>query len=586
MTFNNNNQQLVLLTNFHERSAQSAWRSLKKLGIQVILSTTVKGVRLLDRKENIEIHPCPDAEFSEFVNWLLLKLNSHNALLILPINEAVVYACDTLRLEHPELSDRFIMPSPSSLKYTLSKFNATRAAIIAGIKTPETFFIKEASSDIINIPSNQLEYPLILKWDNVLNPDGNYEKGSLRVVANTAELEDSVAELAPSNCSIILQDMVPGHGVGAFFLRQNGKIILRFAHRRLHEVPWTGGVSAYCESSNDREVMEAGERLLDALNYEGLAMVEFRKEKGKSPLFLEINGRLWGSLGLAIKAGADFPKAMVEYHIRNETSVKQPSLSTKVRWHEPGFDMMYLRSLWTETSKFKNETAPKLKGLFQVIFNFINPSVGNDWMRLDEPLHTSKRYLRLVKHQLSHLKRTAISSFKKVKTSTIVEETALRTQSLGEELHHINNILFVCYGNICRSSYTGVKWESMRLENPQLPKSSSVGFHNNVGRTTPARFQSVARHLGVDLANHRSRRITNELVGNADLIIAMDQRNLEDMQREFPDAMKKTILLGAIDPAANPEIMDPYGQKIGVGGEIYRRLDEELNNLQKLITTR
>ena len=351
----NNSFLLVLLTNVHERSALGAWRSLEAAGIAVMPSTTIKGLRELDGKENIELHPCPITAFSDFTNWLKAKLSSDKKLLILPINEAIVYACDAIRIEHSELADRFIMPSHASLSYTLSKFNATQAAQKAGIETPETFFIKNPSSLILETPKKQLQYPLILKWDNVLNTTGKYEKGGLRVVENKAVLEDAIAELAPSNCGIILQQMVPGHGVGAFFLRQNGKIVLRFAHRRLHEVPWTGGVSSYCESSDDADVLAAGERLLDAINYEGLAMVEFRKQKGEPPVFLEINGRLWGSLGLALKAGADFPRAMVEYHHHQNTAVKQPSLKKKVRWHEPGFEMLYLRSLWSETSKFKNE---------------------------------------------------------------------------------------------------------------------------------------------------------------------------------------------------------------------------------------
>lgn len=578
----NNNTILVLLTNAHERSAQGAWRSLERAGIQVILSTTAKGLRSMDDKEKIELHPCPEAEFVDFKNWLLKKLDSDDTLLILPINEAIVFACDELRSEHVATAPRFIMPSSTSLKYALSKFNATKVAIKANIKTPETYFIKEASSDIINLPSKQLQYPLILKWDNALNTD-KYEKGSLRVVSNNIELEDSIAELAPLNCGIILQEMVAGHGVGAFFLRQNGKIILRFAHRRLHEVPWTGGVSAYCESSNDQEVLAEGERLLEAINYEGLAMVEFRKETGKPPSFLEINGRLWGSLGLALRAGADFPRAMVEYHCHQKTVVGQPNLRKKVRWHEPGFDMMYLRSLWTEQSKQTNEKAPKLKGFIKVMLNFVNPAVGNDWVRLDEPITTTKKYLRLVKHQLSHLKRTIFYSQKENEVPLIVAEAVKRTQDLKQNLPEINNILFVCYGNICRSSFTEVRWESKRVLEPKLPKSNSVGFHDHVDRQTPLRFQSVARHLGVDLSNHRSRRITKDLVDQADLILAMDKRNLEDIQREFPEAMSKTILLGAIENLKVPEIMDPYGQKIGVGGQIYRRLEEELNKLHDLI---
>lgn len=579
----NNSRLLVLLTNVHERSALGAWHALEAAGIAVMPSTTIKGLRELDGKENIELHPCPITAFSNFTNWLKAKLSSDKKLLILPINEAIVYACDTIRLEHSELADRFIMPSHASLSFTLSKFNATRAAQKAGIQTPETFFIKDPSSLTLEIPKKQLQYPLILKWDNVLNTTGKYEKGSLLVVENKAVLEDAIAELTPSNCGIILQQMVPGQGVGAFFLRHHGKIVLRFAHRRLHEVPWTGGVSSYCESSDDADVLAAGERLLEAINYEGLAMVEFRKEQGKPPVFLEINGRLWGSLGLALKAGAVFPRAMVEYHCHQKTSVKQPSLKHKVRWHEPRFDVLYLRSLWSETSKFKNELAPKRKGLVRVALNFINPFVGSDWMQVDEPIQTSKRYLRLIKNQLSQLKSDLVRGSHKQETPSIVLETVNRTQLLREKFPQVKNILFVCYGNICRSSYTEVRWESMRQVNSQLPKSNSVGFHNKVGRTTPARFQSVARYLGVELSEHRSKRVSRDLINAADLLVVMDKRNLEAMHHEFPDAMNKTILLGAVGHSENAEIEDPYGQKIGTGGKIYRRLDAELRQLKTLI---
>ncbi|NRD23239.1 ATP-grasp domain-containing protein [Winogradskyella litoriviva] len=578
----------ILLTNIHERSALGALQSLETANIRVIKATTVKGLQSLDKKENVILHPCPIEKFYDFKNWITEFVNKNEGLFVFPINEGIVFACESIRIEHADIEGRFIMPSHNSLKYTLSKFNATQAAQDAGLKIPKTFFIREAFSEVTNIPNESLNYPLILKWDNVLNPSGIYEKGSLRVVDNYMELVDSVAELKPISCSIILQQMVPGYGVGAFFLRKNGKIVLRFAHRRLHEVPWTGGVSAYCESSNNQEVLDAGEKLLEAIDYDGLAMVEFRKEDGKSPKFLEINGRLWGSLGLALRAEADFPKAMVESFLNGYTKVKQPDLERIVKWHEPRFDMLYLRSLWTETSKFKDEEAPKFKGAMQVALNFVNPTIGSDWMKPSEPWLTIKRYLRLLKNELGQIKRNLSSSKKKKhETPDIVLEGIKRTELLRNKFPQIKNILFVCYGNICRSSYTEFRWEAKRESNLELPKSKSVGFHNNVGRSTPLRFQSVARNLGVELSGHRSKRITSDLVNEADLLIVMDQRNLEDVKKEFPEAIIKTILLGAIgDNYENAEIQDPYGQKIGTGGAIYRRLDKELNKLEELILTK
>ena len=52
--------------------------------------------------------------------------------------------------------------------------------------------------------------------------------------------------------------------------------------------------------------MRLGQQLLDSIGYQGVAMVEFRRGSDGQDYFLEINGRLWGSLPLALHAGVDF----------------------------------------------------------------------------------------------------------------------------------------------------------------------------------------------------------------------------------------------------------------------------------------
>jgi hypothetical protein len=56
----------------------------------------------------------------------------------------------------------------------------------------------------------------------------------------------------------------------------------------------------------------ACEQLLDALGYDGAAMVEFKLNSTTGEyVLMEINARLWGSVQLAIDAGVDFPSALV-----------------------------------------------------------------------------------------------------------------------------------------------------------------------------------------------------------------------------------------------------------------------------------
>ena len=54
--------------------------------------------------------------------------------------------------------------------------------------------------------------------------------------------------------------------------------------------------------------MASGKELLDALNWHGVAMVEFKREERTGHLYLmEINPKFWGSLDLALASGVNFP---------------------------------------------------------------------------------------------------------------------------------------------------------------------------------------------------------------------------------------------------------------------------------------
>ena len=87
-----------------------------------------------------------------------------------------------------------------------------------------------------------------------------------------------------------------------------GKILFAFQHLRLHEPP-EGGASSYRKSVPlHPDLLHAARLLMAALRYTGVAMVEFKidQRSGRWAL-IEINGRFWGSLPLAVAAGADFP---------------------------------------------------------------------------------------------------------------------------------------------------------------------------------------------------------------------------------------------------------------------------------------
>jgi len=64
--------------------------------------------------------------------------------------------------------------------------------------------------------------------------------------------------------------------------------------------------------------------MLDALRWHGVAMVEFKRDEVTDRFWLlEINGRFWGSLPLALSAGIDFPYYL--YQLASGTTPHPPS---------------------------------------------------------------------------------------------------------------------------------------------------------------------------------------------------------------------------------------------------------------------
>ena len=110
---------------------------------------------------------------------------------------------------------------------------------------------------------------------------------------------------------MLLQERLVGPGVGVFACYHDGRPVALFSHRRLRERPPWGGVSVLCESAEvDPVAGEHATRLLDGIGWQGVAMVEFKRDlRDGVPKLMEINGRFWGSLQLAIDAGRELSGA-------------------------------------------------------------------------------------------------------------------------------------------------------------------------------------------------------------------------------------------------------------------------------------
>jgi protein-tyrosine-phosphatase len=136
----------------------------------------------------------------------------------------------------------------------------------------------------------------------------------------------------------------------------------------------------------------------------------------------------------------------------------------------------------------------------------------------------------------------------------LVKEFAARRKGLAPDL---KQVMFVCYGNICRSAFADAYWNEKR---GALAQALSAGFHPEIDRPTPPHIAKLAKEMGTDLDLHRSSAIDSDMVARASAIFVMDGKNLEDLRDAFPTALERTWLLGSFsgvntirDPLMLPE---------------------------------
>lgn len=123
----------------------------------------------------------------------------------------------------------------------------------------------------------------------------------------------------------------------------------------------------------------------------------------------------------------------------------------------------------------------------------------------------------------------------------------------------MSRIVFVCSGNICRSPVAEYYWnQRIRRSKPELPPASSAGTCAVPDRSSPGWVRDAGRSLGLELENHRSAELDRGAVERADAIFVMDLHTYRQLVRSYPEAEKKTHMLGLFAQPPAGEIPDPY----------------------------
>jgi len=258
----------------------------------------------------------PEPFLGSFCDKITSIINSEGYDFIIPTNDRFTLILSLDYVRDQIRNGKITSPDYSTLISALDKANALRLAQKFKCPIPSgTIFTDDAFISRFDNIAQDLLFPLVLKprfswWIH----HNKLTRSSVKFINNPEDFKFhffSTHELIPYP---IIQNQIRGDAWGIELLAFNGTILTAFSHMRVRETNPLGSFSSAVKSIPINEVYFTYiEKIIEDLNWSGVCMFEFKNDDEDGlPKLIEINGRLWGSLPLAIVSGVDFPQKLVQ----------------------------------------------------------------------------------------------------------------------------------------------------------------------------------------------------------------------------------------------------------------------------------
>ena len=332
----------ILVTDGDNRATLAVTRSLGRAGHTVVVGE--RRARSLAQASRFcaghVVYPDPTKASDSFVDYLASIVKADRFDMLIPVADVSTFLITGHR-------DRFephctVPVGPAAVvERAANKVDVFQMAMALGVPVPRSVIVDHGAP----LPELGFGFPVVIKprQSRVRTPAG-WVSSSVGFADDRAALLRELSARPRHEFPLLVQERIEGPGVGVFACYQAGRPVALFSHHRLRERPPWGGVSVLSESVPlDPVARDAAVKLLDALRWQGVAMVEFKRDlRDGLPKLMEINGRFWGSLQLAIDAGVDFPSLLVETSTGRTAEPQPYRLGVRSRWLWGDLDALLL----------------------------------------------------------------------------------------------------------------------------------------------------------------------------------------------------------------------------------------------------
>lgn len=331
------------------------------------------------------IYSAPEQDAQAFVHDIVRALKTARGSFVLPLTERTTLPISSNRDAILEAGGVVVLPPQDVVLRAFDKLETTRLAQSLGVFVPRTVLVENESQ--AEQAASDFLYPAVLKPRSSERLFGGriQSTGAPHYASNAGEFCQAWREISRRADGILAQEYIQGAGEGYFALMHHGEPRAEFAHRRIRDVRPTGSGSAVRVSTRAKaELREAGMAILRALGWHGVAMVEFRVRPDSKPVFMEVNGRFWNSLALAVYAGADFPALLAHMAEHGDVDCPPPYREgVRCRWLLG--DFRHLGAVWRGIPRGYSGKYP---GRLRTTLDFLTPVPGtyHDNFELRDPL--------------------------------------------------------------------------------------------------------------------------------------------------------------------------------------------------------
>ncbi len=376
----------VLVTDAGRTSALAVIRSLGRAGHTVVAADVGRrptGGRSRYAHDVVR-YPSPYEHGAEATAIAIARLaREHRIDAVVPVTDDVIVPLDLHRAVFAEVCT-LAMPAHHHLHAAGSKVETTRLARSLGMCIPDHEIVHHpADTDGI---VERLGAPVVIKPDRsrVIDADGMLRRGPVSYAWSDAQAR---AAVAAAGQTVVAQGYHDGEGQGIGMVLHDGRVLRAVQHRRVHEVPVSGGASARRTTVPvDPALLSDACALLGELRWTGAAMVEF-KVGPEGPAFMEINGRLWGSLPLAVRAGCDIPASMLGVHLDDPASCDAPldlGYRADVQSRNLDLELLWIGAVLTRGRRASEVVEVDRRDGVRAVVDLFRPQQGDDLTAPDD----------------------------------------------------------------------------------------------------------------------------------------------------------------------------------------------------------